>query len=139
MIIFLKIQALMIDEHSPMPLALSTRGYTLMQCAFFQKPLMPSGDCSLFWKIFKVVLSSYLLFLKKPFRMGREKILAPLFSMFDRWSDLETLRISLSNIQQMLSLLQLQADQLRAAIDFRLEPLSQEVEELRQRYDVDAN
>jgi hypothetical protein len=59
--------------------------------------------------------------------------------MFDSWSDLETLRLSLSHIQQMLSLLQLQTEQLREAIDFQLEPLSQEVEELRQRYDVDAN
>jgi hypothetical protein len=59
--------------------------------------------------------------------------------MFDRWSDLEALRLSLTNIQQMLFILQLQAELLREAIDFRLEPLYQEVEELRQRYDIDAN
>jgi hypothetical protein len=66
-------------------------------------------------------------------------MIIPVPFMFDRWSDLETLRISLSHVQQMLSLLQSQADQLREAIDFRLEPLSQEVEELRQRYDIDAD
>jgi hypothetical protein len=129
----LKIQELMIDEHSLMPLALSTRGYNLAQCACFQKPLMPSGDFH-----FKVVLSSLSFFVKR-FNMGARKTFAPLFTMFDRWSDLETLRIAQSNIQQMLSLLQLQLDQIREAIDFRLEPLSQEVEELRQRYDVDSN
>ena len=59
--------------------------------------------------------------------------------MFDRWSDLEALRLSLTNIQQMLSILQSQVELVREAIDFRLEPLSQEVEELRQRYDIDAN
>jgi hypothetical protein len=59
--------------------------------------------------------------------------------MFDRWADLETLRMSLSNIQAMLYLLQSQADQLREAIDFRLDPLSHEVEELRQRYDMDEH
>jgi hypothetical protein len=62
-----------------------------------------------------------------------------MLTMFDRWSDLEMLHLSLSNMQQTLSLLQSQAEQLREAIDFRLEPLSQEVEELRQRYDVDAD
>jgi hypothetical protein len=59
--------------------------------------------------------------------------------MFDRWSDLETLRMSVSNLQAMLDLAQSQVDQLREAIDFRLDPLSHEVEELRQRYDVDEN
>ncbi len=59
--------------------------------------------------------------------------------MFDCWSDLEALRLSLDHLQQTLSLLQKQADQLREVIDFRLEPLSQEVDELRQRYDVDAD
>jgi hypothetical protein len=59
--------------------------------------------------------------------------------MFDRWADLETLRMSLSNIQAMLYLLQSQADQLREAINSRLDPLSHEVEELRQRYGVDES
>jgi hypothetical protein len=59
--------------------------------------------------------------------------------MFDRWSDLETLRLSLANIQDALEVLQTQADRLREAIDFRLDPLTHEVEELRQRYDVNRD
>lgn len=47
--------------------------------------------------------------------------------------------MSLSNIQSMLYLLQSQADQLREAIDFRLNPLSHEVKDLRQRYELDEN
>jgi hypothetical protein len=70
---FLKIQELIMDEHSPMPLALSTRGYTLGQCACLQKPLMPSGDLLSFWKFLKVVPSSYLSFSKKPFNMGEKE------------------------------------------------------------------
>jgi hypothetical protein len=71
--------------------------------------------------------------------LGQEDLLPRYFDMVNRWSDLEALRLSIVNIQQMLSPLQSQAEQLRAEIDFRLEPLSQEIEELRQRYDVDAN
>jgi hypothetical protein len=41
---FLKIQELMISEHSPMPLALSTIGYSLIgKCTCSQTPLMPQG------------------------------------------------------------------------------------------------
>jgi hypothetical protein len=59
--------------------------------------------------------------------------------MLDRWADLELLRLSLVHIQQTLTLLQVQTEQLRQVIDFRLEPLSQEVEELRQRCDLDVD
>ncbi|MBE9028731.1 hypothetical protein IQ266_03025 [filamentous cyanobacterium LEGE 11480] len=59
--------------------------------------------------------------------------------MFDRWSELETLRLSLANIQEMLVILQDQADRLREQIEFRLDPLTHEVEELRQRYDMDSD
>jgi hypothetical protein len=136
---FLEIYGLMIDEHSLMPLALSTRGYNLQQRAYSRKPLMSLGDWSFFEKIAKVVLSSYFTHSRKPFRMRVTKSLTPVPFMFDRWSDLETLRMSVSNLQAMLHIAQSQVDQLRKAIDSRLDPLLHEVEELRQRYDMDEN
>jgi hypothetical protein len=136
---FPEIYGLMIEKHSLMPLALSTRGYNLRQRACSQKPLMSLGDWLFFGEPAKVVLSSYLPFLKKPFSIGVTKSLTPVLAMFDRCSDLETLRMSVSNLQAMLHLVQSQVDQLREAIDFRLEPLSHEVQEFRQRYEMDEN
>ncbi len=54
---FLEMHGLMIDEHSLMPLALSTRGYNLPQRACSQKPLMSLGD----WSFSGVVLRLYSL------------------------------------------------------------------------------
>jgi hypothetical protein len=41
-----------------------------------------------------------LSFLKRSFRI-RGIIITPVFSMLDRWSDLESLRMNLSNLQNM--------------------------------------
>lgn len=136
---FLKILSLMIDEHSLMLLALSIRGYTLASCAYFQKPLMSQGDWSFFGEGSEDVLSSYLQFREKPISMWAKKFVVSVIAMLNRWAELEALRISIANIQAMLSLLQRQTDQLRESIDFHLEPLSQEVEELRQRWDGDTD
>ena len=59
--------------------------------------------------------------------------------MVERWNDLEALRLSLQSLQKMLALLQIQTEQLREAIDFRLEPLTQEIEELQQRYETELD
>ncbi|NJO67114.1 MAG: hypothetical protein HC832_06925 [Leptolyngbyaceae cyanobacterium RM1_405_57] len=47
--------------------------------------------------------------------------------------------MSLSNLRQMIDLLQVQAAELQSAIDLRLEPLSHQVEELLQRYDEELD
>jgi hypothetical protein len=135
---FLKNLSHMIDKHSLMLLALSIRGYTL-RCAYFQKPLMSQGDWSFFGEGIEGILSSYLQFRKKPISIWAKKFVVSVIAMLDRWAELEALRISIANIQAMLSLLQRQTDQLRESIDFHLEPLSQEVEELRQRWDGDTD
>jgi hypothetical protein len=134
----LEILSLMMYKHSLMLLALSIRGYTL-RCAYFQKPLMSQGDWSFLEEGTEAVLSSYLKFREKPISIWTKKFVVSVIAMLDRWAELEALRISIANIQAMLSLLQRQTDQLRESIDFHLEPLSQEVEELRQRWDGDTD
>jgi hypothetical protein len=100
---------------------------------------MSQGDWSFFGEGSEDVLSSYLQFREKPISMWAKKFVVSVIAMLNRWAELEALRISIANIQAMLSLLQRQTDQLRESIDFHLEPLSQEVEELRQRWDGDTD
>jgi hypothetical protein len=137
---FLEILSLMMYKHSLMLLALSIRGYTLTsRCAYFQKPLMSQGDWSSSGERPEAVLSSYLQFKEEPISMWAKKFVVSVIAMLDRWAELEALRVSIANIQAILSLLQRQTDQLRESVDFHLEPLAQEVEELRQRWDGDTD
>jgi hypothetical protein len=70
---FVEIQQFMMSGHSPMPLALSTRGYTLEPCACSQQPLMPLGDYLFVENSLKVVLSPSLPLFKRSSSMGAEK------------------------------------------------------------------
>jgi hypothetical protein len=131
---FLERPSSMILKSSLMPLALSTKEDNLLEgYPAHETPLIPLGDRP-FSSSFKVVLFSSLSFLERSFKI-RGIIITPIFSMLDRWSDLDALRMNLSNLQKMIDLLQVQATELQVAINLRLDPLSHQVDELLQRYD----